>query len=70
LTKYGVLQALLIYAVMKKCSSVSNRWLAQRLEMGSVSTPAQGARRAMADPMANHEISRILDLLEREAEKR
>jgi REP element-mobilizing transposase RayT len=60
----------MLSAVMKKCSSVSNRWLAERLEMGSVSTPAQGARRAMADPKARDEINRILGLLEREVEKR
>ena len=47
-------------AVMKGTTSVSNRWLAGRLEMGSPSTASQAARRVLMDKKRATEVERIL----------
>ena len=47
-------------AVMKGTTSVSNRWLAGRLEMGSPSTASQAARRVLVDKKRAPEVDRIL----------
>ncbi|WP_185694536.1 transposase [Puniceicoccus vermicola] len=54
----------LLAAVMKKRTSVSNRWLAERLGTGSMSTPTQAAKRANENPGVRKEIERIAETLE------
>ena len=50
----------LLAAVMKGSTSVSNRWLADRLEMGAPSTASQAARRVLLDNKRKKEVERIL----------
>ena len=50
----------LLAAVLKRATSVSNKWLADRLEMGMPSTASQAARRTFLDKSNKSEIERIL----------
>ena len=50
----------LLAAVMKGVTSVSNRWLPDRLAMGAPSMASQAARRVFLDKKRRNEVERIL----------
>ncbi len=45
---------------MKKCSSVSNAWLAQRLQMGKPASASQFARRFLIDKEGPARVDKLL----------
>ncbi len=55
-------------ALMKGSTSASNRWLAERLKMGTPSTASQAARRILADPEKKREIADFMSKLRKRAE--